>query len=279
MKNGISFMVPLEKNVAFMVNAADTQVPHQYSHYWNLHKAGSFTISYMHKFICMLKAKSVRNAYIGLTEEKRQHVNCILKRLCNSHLRKKPFSLTAKLTVARYRRSMTTQDRDVVETKQSRIHFHRKMHRLLRTLWSNSSATMNALAIIQRLIVDLIMPFLLTILHCFGVILEVGLFLLWSFKRFTALKTFIEKLIAESTLKNQKYGHLGTLCETRCAINSLQLITEWNDSSAAWKAEQLQDAVCRSSIVLSLAVLNKVLSLTLPLSTPLQESRLDVLQC
>ncbi|KRY26988.1 hypothetical protein T01_9147 [Trichinella spiralis] len=54
-----------------------------------------------------------------------------------------------------------------------------------------------------------------TILNCFGVILEVGLFLLWSFKRFTALKTFIQKLIAEGTLKNQKYGHLGTLCETR----------------------------------------------------------------
>ncbi|KRY29245.1 hypothetical protein T01_3642 [Trichinella spiralis] len=91
----------------------------------------SFTISYIHKFICMLKAskeESVRNAYIVLTEEKRQHV---------------------------------------------------------------------------------------TILNCFGVILEVGLFLLWSFKRFTALKTFIQKLIAEGTLKNQKYGHLGTLCETR----------------------------------------------------------------
>ncbi|XP_003372447.1 conserved hypothetical protein [Trichinella spiralis] len=36
-----------------------------------------FTISYMLKFIYMLKA------------------NCILKRLCSSHLCKKPFSLTA----------------------------------------------------------------------------------------------------------------------------------------------------------------------------------------
>ncbi|KRX51437.1 hypothetical protein T09_11353 [Trichinella sp. T9] len=153
----------------------------------------SFTISYMHKFICMLKAKLIFGLYF--------------ETLCNSHLCEKPFSLTAKVTVAKYLRSMTTQDRDVVETKQSRIHFPRKMDWLLTTLWSNSSAAMNALAIIQ------------TILNCFGVILEVGLFLLWSFKRFTALQTFIEKLIAEGTFKNQKYGHLDTLCETRWDIS------------------------------------------------------------
>ncbi|KRX54199.1 hypothetical protein T09_8524 [Trichinella sp. T9] len=191
-------MDPLEKTHKYHINTAITGTCIKQS----------FTISYMHKFICMLKAKGVRNAYIGLTEEERQHV-----------------------TVAKYLRSMTTQDRDVVETKQSRIHFPRKMDWLLTTLWSNSSAAMNALAIIQ------------TILNCFGVILEVGLFLLWSFKRFTALQTFIEKLIAEGTFKNQKYGHLDTLCETRWDINSLQLITEWNDSSAASKAEQLRDAV------------------------------------
>ncbi|KRX33085.1 hypothetical protein T05_8428 [Trichinella murrelli] len=73
-------------------------------------------------------------------------------------------SFISKLTVARYLRSMTTQDRDVVETKQSYscIHFHRKMHRLLRTLWSNSNAEMNALGIIQRLAAGLIMPFVLS---------------------------------------------------------------------------------------------------------------------
>ncbi|KRX35453.1 hypothetical protein T05_1711 [Trichinella murrelli] len=106
-----------------------------------------FTISYMLKFICMLKANN-------------------------------------KLTVDRYLRSMTTQDRDVVETKQSYscIHFHRKMHRLLRTLWSNSNAEMNALGIIQRLAADLL-----------------------------RLK------LSSRELKNQKYGHLYTLCGTRWA--------------------------------------------------------------
>ncbi|KRY15120.1 hypothetical protein T12_16533 [Trichinella patagoniensis] len=120
----------------------------------------------------MLKAskeESVRNAYIGLTEEKRLH-----------------------LTVARYLRSMTTQDRDIVQTKQSYsgIHSHIKMHWLLTTLSSNNNATTNALGIMQRLVAGLIMQF--------G--LKVGLFLLWSFKRFTALETFIEKLIEEGTL-------------------------------------------------------------------------------
>ncbi|KRY33629.1 hypothetical protein T01_13671 [Trichinella spiralis] len=134
-----------------------------------------FTISYMLKFIYMLKAskeESVRNAYI----------DCILKRLCNSHLCKKPFSLTA-LTVARYLWSMTTQDRDVVQTKQSYsgIHSHRKMHRLLTTLSSNNNAAMNALGIMQRLVAGFIMLFglntkrrakshcliLTTILNCF----------------------------------------------------------------------------------------------------------------
>ncbi|KRY32355.1 hypothetical protein T01_1677 [Trichinella spiralis] len=95
-----------------------------------------FIILYMLEFILMLKARSVGNAYVTLTEEERQRVKLILKILCNSHLCKKPLSLAAKLTVARYLRSMTTQNRDVVETKQSYsfIHFHRKMHRLLKTL-------------------------------------------------------------------------------------------------------------------------------------------------
>ncbi|KRY07853.1 hypothetical protein T12_14859 [Trichinella patagoniensis] len=176
---------------------------------------------------------------------------------------------------------MTTQDRNFSETKQSYscIHFHRKMHRLLKTLWSNRNAEMNALAIIQRLVVVVEDTKRLAKSHCsiltitkrkcFGVIQKVGLFLLWSFTRFTTLKTFMEKLIAEGTLKNQKYGHLDTLCD------SLQHITEWNDSTAASKAEQLRVAGCRSSILLSLAVLNKVLALALPLSKSFQDSCLE----
>ncbi|KRZ82360.1 hypothetical protein T08_15517 [Trichinella sp. T8] len=58
-------------------------------------------------------------------------------------------------------------------------------------------------------------------------------------------------------------------------IDSLQHITEWKDSSAASKAEQLRVAVCRGSFVLSLAVLNKVLALSLPLSKSLQDSCLE----
>ncbi|KRY04417.1 hypothetical protein T03_9375, partial [Trichinella britovi] len=38
-------------------------------------------------------------------------------------------------------------------------------------------------------------------------------------------------------------------------------------------------AVCRGSFVLSLAVLNKVLALALPLSKSFQDSCLEVLQC
>ncbi|KRX39221.1 hypothetical protein T09_13578 [Trichinella sp. T9] len=58
-------------------------------------------------------------------------------------------------------------------------------------------------------------------------------------------------------------------------VDSLQHITEWKDSSAASKAEQLRVAVCRGSFVLSLAVLNKVLALSLPLSKSLQDSCLE----
>ncbi|KRZ55650.1 hypothetical protein T02_1101, partial [Trichinella nativa] len=123
----------------------------------------------MLKFTYMLKARSVRNTYIGLTEEERRD-----------------------LAVARYLRSITTQGRDIIQTKQSYsgIHSDRKMHRLLTTLSSNNNATTNALGILQRLVAGLIMPF--------G--LKVGLFLLWSFKRFTALEAFMEKLIEEGTL-------------------------------------------------------------------------------
>ncbi|KRX31648.1 hypothetical protein T09_8769, partial [Trichinella sp. T9] len=58
-------------------------------------------------------------------------------------------------------------------------------------------------------------------------------------------------------------------------VDSLQNITEWKDSNAASKAEQLRVAVCRGSFVLSFAVLNKVLALSLPLSKSLQDSCLE----
>ncbi|KRX32734.1 hypothetical protein T06_9574 [Trichinella sp. T6] len=45
--------------------------------------------------------------------------------------------------------------------------------------------------------------------------------------------------------------------------------------SAPSKAEQLRVAVCRGSFVLSLAVLNKVLALALPLSKSFQDSCLE----
>ncbi|KRX69124.1 hypothetical protein T06_2488 [Trichinella sp. T6] len=74
-----------------------------------------FTILYMLEFICMLKASKIDMLTLSL-------------------MRKAPFIDSVKLTVARYLRSMTTQDRDVVETKQSYscIHFHRKMHGYLK---------------------------------------------------------------------------------------------------------------------------------------------------
>ncbi|KRX78368.1 hypothetical protein T06_5792 [Trichinella sp. T6] len=49
---------------------------------------------------------------------------------------------------------MTPQDMDIIQTKQSctRIHYHRKMHRLLTTICPNTNIATNAFAIIQRLI-------------------------------------------------------------------------------------------------------------------------------
>ncbi|KRY53527.1 hypothetical protein T03_18054 [Trichinella britovi] len=130
-----------------------------------------FTISYMLEFISMLKASKMSLSWLMLRTHK-YHINTPITETCI----KQPFTISYmlefismlkasnKLTVARYLRSMTTQDRNVVETKQSYscIHFHRKMHRLLKTLWSNSNAEMNALAIIQRLAAGLIMPFVLS---------------------------------------------------------------------------------------------------------------------
>ncbi|KAL1245104.1 High osmolarity signaling protein [Trichinella spiralis] len=101
---------------------------------------------------------------IHRSDRGRKTTYCILKRLCNSHLCKKPFSLTT-LTVARYLWSMTTQDRDVVQTKQSYSVFEDTKRRAKS--------------------------------HCL-ILTKVGLFLLWSFKRFTAHKTFIEMPIAET---------------------------------------------------------------------------------
>ncbi|KRX60377.1 hypothetical protein T09_11382 [Trichinella sp. T9] len=56
---------------------------------------------------------------------------------------------------------MTPQDMDIIQTKQSctRIHYHRKMHRLLTTICPNSNIATNAFAIIQRLVSNLIFPF------------------------------------------------------------------------------------------------------------------------
>ncbi|KRZ00860.1 hypothetical protein T11_8375 [Trichinella zimbabwensis] len=103
------------------------------------------------------------------------------------------------------------------------------------------------------------------------------------------LSYFIDKLIPDGTLKNQKYGHLDMLCETRWVeqhnavsaffslcrplVETLQHITEWKNSRATSKAEQIRVAVFQGSIVISLA-----LSLTLPLSCTLQDFRLDLLQ-
>ncbi|KRZ67688.1 hypothetical protein T10_6284 [Trichinella papuae] len=106
---------------------------------------------------------------------------------------------------------------------------------------------------------------------------------------FSRLSYFIEKLIPDGTLKNQKYGHLDMLCETRWVeqhnavlaffslyrplMETLQHITEQKDSTATSKAEQLRVAVFQGSIVISLS-----LSLTLPLSYTLQYFRFDLLQ-
>ncbi|KRZ89519.1 hypothetical protein T08_9589 [Trichinella sp. T8] len=196
--------------------------------------------------------------------------------LCNSHQCEKPLSLTPyhsgvwlcyseimdnlsfteNLNVAGFLRSMTLQDMDVVQTKQSysRIHSYR-----------------NIMAIHYN-----------TMVKC-------------SFKRATAFKTFIEKLIAEGRFKNQKYEHLDMLCRTRWAeqqnailtffnlywplVESLQHTIVWKDRSTAFKAEQLRVSVCRGNFVISLAVLNKVLSLTLLLPKILQASCFDLLQC
>ncbi|XP_003375322.1 glyco protein hormone beta-5, partial [Trichinella spiralis] len=59
----------------------------------------------------------VGNAYIDLTKEERQYIST----------------------------AMTPQDIDVIETKKlySRIHSHRKMHRLLTTLWPSNKCVRN----------------------------------------------------------------------------------------------------------------------------------------
>ncbi|KRY51207.1 hypothetical protein T03_86 [Trichinella britovi] len=183
-----------------------------------------FTISCMLKFTYMLKASkvgSVRNTYIGLTEEERQD-----------------------LTVARYLRSITTQGRDIIQTKQSYsgIHSHRKMHRLLTTLSSNNNATTNALGILQRLVAGLIMPFGLNILNCFGVIPEVGLFLLWSFKRFTALEAFMEKLIEE---ERNKWRMTAALPRKQSSYEM-----QYVEAGLSFIGSFFDFAVCKSSMIL-----------------------------
>ncbi|KRZ13443.1 hypothetical protein T11_15697 [Trichinella zimbabwensis] len=187
-----------------------------------------------------------------------------------------------------------------------RIHSHRKMHRLFTTLWPNSNTAMNEFAIIQRLVAIAEDKKGLQKSHClnltinkssevqairnsFGVIREVDVFFMWFFKRSTALKTFIEKQIAESTLKNQKYSHLKMLYEIRWVEQHNAVLTFFNlyrplvetlqhITSGRTAALPLKQCSYELHFIISLAVLTKVLSLTLPLSKNLQDSRLDLLQ-
>ncbi|KRX52277.1 hypothetical protein T09_11075 [Trichinella sp. T9] len=190
---------------------------------------------------------SVGNAYIGLTEEERQHEIALIggttsrgpspirKMLCNSHQCEKPLSLTP---------------------------YHSGV-------WLCYSEIMDNLSFTENLNVA-------------------------GFLRSMTLQD-MDVLIAEGRLKNQKYEHLDMLCRTRWAeqqnailtffnlywplVESLQHTIVWKDRSTAFKAEQLRVSVCRGSFVLSLAVLNKVLSLTLLLPKILQASCFDLLQC
>ncbi|KRX12478.1 hypothetical protein T07_3709 [Trichinella nelsoni] len=138
---------------------------------------------------------------------------------------------TKNLNVAGFLRSMTLQDMDVVQTKQSysRIHSYRN------TMAIHCNIMVNAMA------------------------RKVSLVFRCSFKRATAFKTFTEKLIAEGRLKDQKYGHLDVLCRTRWIeqqnailtffnlywplVESLQHMIAWKDRSADFKAEQLRVSV------------------------------------
>ncbi|KRX34018.1 hypothetical protein T05_2042 [Trichinella murrelli] len=195
---------------------------------------------------------SVGNAYIGLTEEERQHEKSeinngiyavaliggttsrgpspIRKMLCNSHQCEKPLSLTP---------------------------YHSGV-------WLCYSEIMDNLSFTENLNVA-------------------------GFLRSMTLQD-MDVLIAEGRLKNQKYEHLDMLCRTRWAeqqnailtffnlywplVESLQHTIVWKDRSTAFKV-----SVCRGNFVISLAVLNKVLSLTLLLPKILQASCSDLLQC
>ncbi|KRZ51567.1 hypothetical protein T02_536 [Trichinella nativa] len=194
-----------------------------------------------------IRVGSVGNAYIGLTEEERQHEIALIggttsrgpspirKMLYNSHQCEKPLSLTP---------------------------YHSGV-------WLCYSEIMDNLPFTENLNVA-------------------------GFLRSMTLQD-MDVLIAEGRLKNQKYGHLDMLCRTRWAeqqnailtffnlywplVESLQHTIVWKDRSTAFKAEQLRVSVCRGNFVISLAVLNKVLSLTLLLPKILQASCFDLLQC
>ncbi|KRY06936.1 hypothetical protein T12_12775 [Trichinella patagoniensis] len=195
-----------------------------------------------------IRVGSVGNAYIGLTEEERQHEIALIlgttsrgpspirKMLCNSHQCEKPLLLTP---------------------------YHSGV-------WLCYSEIMDNLSFTENLNVA-------------------------GFLRSMTLQDMDVKLIAEGRLKNQKYGHLDMLCRTRWAeqqnailtffnlywplVESLQHTIAWKDRSTAFKAEQLLVSICRGIFVISLAVLNKVLSLTLLLPKILQASCFDLLQC
>ncbi|XP_003375246.1 conserved hypothetical protein [Trichinella spiralis] len=71
----------------------------------------------INKYAVSMLVGIVGNAYIDLTKEERQYIST----------------------------AMTPQDIDVIETKKlySRIHSHRKMHRLLTTLWPSNKCVRN----------------------------------------------------------------------------------------------------------------------------------------
>ena len=59
----------------------------------------------------------------------------------------------------------------------------------------------------------------------------------------------------------------------------LDSTTLWRDSQTSQKASQLSATISQPTFLISLQVLNKVLSLTVPLSRSLQRKQLDLLRC
>ncbi|KRY34695.1 hypothetical protein T01_1060 [Trichinella spiralis] len=68
-----------------------------------------FTISYMLKFICMLKARIVGNAYIGLTEKERQHHTQILMRAGCIRIRKSKKAAKSNISCINFIKNRLTE--------------------------------------------------------------------------------------------------------------------------------------------------------------------------